>query len=263
MRSESLPRRLWAAIARTTPGIDADTPVSPGTSGQVRSALARTPESTGMVKARNLLAEDRADYERSVDMALAEPELQQLLAIQRAPLTVEQLRVMALNATALITPAAAMEYRSYTALRERHRLSQGRTGRTEEAGVGALAVVTVLVPVLGGVMALLLLAAGYLLRLAGWPGAGPLVTGGWIAAAVTAIGILAGAAGLLAVALRVRDTAVEPEPSEEVTRARSAWQAALLDRGIRRFLREAIGPPGTPVPSKPGTPPGPSTGTPG
>ncbi len=137
MPTESLPRRLWAAIARTTPGVDGDSPASSGASDHLRSAVARTPEATGMAKARSLMTEDHADYERTVDLALNDPELHAMMEARNCPLSPEQLRTMAMNATALITAPAATEYRAYVTLRERERVAQGRAELSEEtAGRG-------------------------------------------------------------------------------------------------------------------------------
>jgi hypothetical protein len=244
MPTESLPRRIWTAIARTTPGIDADGLASSDSPGQLRNALARTPESTGLAKVRYLLPEDRPDYERLLDQALREPELRALMGEPADhQLSPEQLRTLALNAQALITVSAAQEYKTYITLRERDRVTQGRAEFAGERGAGLQAVVTVLVPVLAGTASLLLLSVGYLLRLVStWPVARPLVTGGWVLAAVTAVAIVAAAVGLLLAALRnaAAEEASGVPPSEDVLMAREAWQEALLERGIRPFLRQCL-----------------------
>ncbi|MFE2566298.1 hypothetical protein ACFXKI_32655, partial [Streptomyces mirabilis] len=67
---------------------------------------------------QHLLSEDRQEYERILDGALrSAPHRPELAAVGRR-LNAEQLRTMALNATALITAAAATEYAHYVKVRE-------------------------------------------------------------------------------------------------------------------------------------------------
>jgi hypothetical protein len=103
----------------------------------------------------HLRDEDRPEYERILDEAVRSAGSSPAVSAPDRRFSFEQLRTMALNATALITAAAATEYRHY---------------------------------------------------------------------------------------VRVREEARQPAPStgEELTRAREAWRTALLERGIRPFLREAL-----------------------
>ncbi|WP_446750974.1 hypothetical protein [Streptomyces sp. CLV115] len=71
-----------------------------------------------MNSARNLLNEDRPEYERLLDEALRHAHERPDLAAVGERLNAEQLRSMALNATALITAAAAAEYEHYVRARE-------------------------------------------------------------------------------------------------------------------------------------------------
>lgn len=57
-----------------------------------------------------LLNEDRTEYERILDEALRSAPHRPELAAVGQRLTLEQLRTMALGATAIITAAAATEY---------------------------------------------------------------------------------------------------------------------------------------------------------
>lgn len=67
---------------------------------------------------QHLLSEDRQEYERILDEALrVAPHRPELAAVGQR-LSPEQLRTMALNATALITAAAATEYQHYVRVRE-------------------------------------------------------------------------------------------------------------------------------------------------
>ncbi|MHB9849108.1 hypothetical protein ACSYGO_07685 [Streptomyces krungchingensis] len=67
---------------------------------------------------QHLLSEDRQEYERILDEALRSAPHRPELAAVGQRLNPEQLRTMALNATALITAAAATEYQNYVKARE-------------------------------------------------------------------------------------------------------------------------------------------------
>lgn len=67
---------------------------------------------------QHLLSEDRQEYERILDEALRSAPHRPELAAVGQRLNPEQLRTMALNATALITAAAATEYQHYVKIRE-------------------------------------------------------------------------------------------------------------------------------------------------
>ncbi|GHA71916.1 hypothetical protein GCM10010372_83560 [Streptomyces tauricus] len=67
---------------------------------------------------QHLLSEDRRAYERILDEALRSAPHRPELAAVGQRLNTEQLRTMALNATALITAAAATEYQHYVKVRE-------------------------------------------------------------------------------------------------------------------------------------------------
>nr|WP_303711635.1 hypothetical protein [Kutzneria buriramensis]WKX10696.1 hypothetical protein Q4V64_25625 [Kutzneria buriramensis] len=223
---------------------------------------------------QHLLSEDRQEYERILDEALRSAPNRPELAAVGQRLNPEQLRTMALNATALITAAAATEYQQYVKAREELRQpasstpsSTRETGSSEPgtsamglattmgeaaetAGAGAVAVVAVLAPVLAGTAAAIFLLVGYILKMLDPERAfaQTMLTTGWVFGAMTAAAILVAAVGLLLTALRNRpslDTGPYGELSEEVARAREAWQEALLERGILPFLREALADPGT------------------
>ncbi|MFB8772006.1 hypothetical protein [Streptomyces broussonetiae] len=218
---------------------------------------------------QHLLSEDRQDYERILDEALRSAPHRPELATVGQRLNPEQLRTMALGASALITAAAATEYQHYVKVREELRQPASSTSSSvrepdsaeqghgamglaatmgevaETAGAGAVAVVAVLAPVLAGTAAAIFLLVGYILKMLD-PGleiAQSMITTGWVFGAVTAVAILVAAVGLLITALRNRP-ALEAGPyaelNEEVGRAREAWREALLERGIIPFLREAL-----------------------
>ncbi|MER5290730.1 hypothetical protein ABT382_01365 [Streptomyces pharetrae] len=225
---------------------------------------------------QHLLSEDRQEYERLLDEALRSAPRRPELAAAGQRFTTEQLRTMALSATALITAAAATEYQHYVKVREEQRRpapaatapTPARASGSEEpgpdamnlattvgeaaetVGAGAVAVVAVLAPVLAGTAAAIFLLVGYILRVLDpdQAFARTLLTTGWVFGAVTALAILVAAVGLLLTALRNRP-APEPgpygEPTGELAQAREAWREALLERGIVPFLRDALADSGT------------------
>ncbi|MEU1184247.1 hypothetical protein ABZ464_42885 [Streptomyces sp. NPDC005820] len=230
-----------------------------------------------------MLSEDRQEYERVLDEALRSASRHPQPAAVGQRLNPEQLRTMALNATALITAAAATEYQHYVTVREelRHPVSSipssarasesrgpgaggvGLATVVEEAaeatGAGALAVAAVLTPVLAGTAAVIFLVAGCLLRAAqpDHAAARALLTAGWLFGAVTAAAVLFAAVGLLLTALRNRSgppAGPYGELSAEVDRARDAWREALLERGLLPFLREALADPVTATAPHPKSP---------
>lgn len=225
---------------------------------------------------QHLLNEDRQDYERILDEALRSAPHRPELAAVGQRLNPEQLRTMALNATALITVAAAAEYQHYVKVRDELRhpapsnpSSVRGSGSTEPgpsamgfatgmgevtaetAGAGAVAVVAVLAPVLAGTAAAIFLLVGYILKMLDPEPAfaKTMLTTGWVFGAVTAAAILVAAVGLLLTALRnspdQEEAGAYGELTGEVAQAREAWREALLERGILPFLREALADPGT------------------
>lgn len=222
---------------------------------------------------QHLLSEDRQEYERILDEALRSAPHRPELAAVGQRLNPEQLRTMALNATALITAAASTEYQHYVKVRDELRqpasagsqavresgsaepgtgasgLAATMNGVAETAGAGAVAVVAVLAPVLAGTAAGIFLLVGYILRMLD-PEQGfarTMLTTGWVFGAVTAVAILVAAVGLLLTALRNKPTAEGGPYGElqgEVAQAKEAWHEALLERGIVPFLREALVDPG-------------------
>jgi len=223
---------------------------------------------------QHLLSEDRQEYERLLDEALRSAPHRPELAAVGQRLNTEQLRTMALGASALITAAAATEYQHYVKVREELRhptpstpssvpasdssepgpsamgLATTMGEAADTVGAGAVAVIAVLAPVLAGTAAAIFLLVGYILKMLDpdQAFARTMLTTGWVFGAVTAVAILVAAVGLLLTALRNRPT---PEPGpygeekSELVQAREAWREALLERGIVPFLREALAEPGT------------------
>ncbi|MFF3206199.1 hypothetical protein [Streptomyces sp. NPDC002962] len=224
---------------------------------------------------QHLNSEDRQEYERILDEALRSAPHHPELAAVGQRLNPEQLRTMALNASALITVAAAAEYQHYVKVREELRhpapstpsspsetvsaepgvaamglaTTMGEAAQAAEAA-GAGAVAAVLTPVLAGTAAVIFLLVGYLLRALDpeQAFARTMVAAGWTFGAVAVAAILVATVALLLTALRNRPS-LEAGPygelSREVDQAREAWRDALLERGILPFLREALADPGT------------------
>jgi hypothetical protein len=204
----------------------------------------------------HLLAEDRPEFERTLDEALRTAHDRPELASLGGRLNSEQLRTAALNAREIIAGHASNEYDHYVKVRGELRapalpaagalLPTNMSENAEASGAGALAVVTVLTPVLAGIAAVVLLLVGYLLRLiTPEPAvAEALLTAGWVFGAITAAGLLGAAIGLLFTALRNGSTALpvsrHDAGTEEIDRAREAWKHALLERGIVPFLRDVL-----------------------
>jgi hypothetical protein len=232
---------------------------------------------------QHLHSEDRQEYERILDEALRSAPHHPELAAVGQRLNPEQLRTMALNASALITAAAATEYQHYVKVREElrhpapstpsspHDSGSGEPGAgamglattvgeaaqaAEAAGAGAVAVAAVLTPVLAGTAAVIFLLVGYLLK-AVEPErtvAQAMLNVGWAFGAVAAAAILVATVGLLLTALRNQpslETGPRGELSEEVDRAREAWREAVLERGILPFLQEALADHGTAAARRP------------
>ncbi|MFH9264385.1 hypothetical protein ACH4KN_08995 [Streptomyces sp. NPDC017546] len=215
-----------------------------------------------MTSAPHLLAEDGPEYERILGDALRHAHERPDLEGVGDRLNTEQLRTMALSATALITAAAATEYEHYVRARgelRRAATAEGADGGTGTdgpqstaagSGAGIGAVITVLTPLLAGAAAVIFLVVGYLLKAVSPLVAfgGSMVAAGWFFAAVAAAAILVAAVGLLVTALRNGATSLaaeteEQELPEDVARAREAWRHALLERGILPFLRDALADP--------------------
>ncbi|MFD8207188.1 hypothetical protein ACFV2S_12410 [Streptomyces sp. NPDC059695] len=196
--------------------------------------------------APHLLTEDRAEYERVLDEALSTAHARPDLAGVGTRLTVAQLRAMTLNATALVTSAAASEYDHFVKVREQSRAPAApRTPLADPgAGAGVVAIVTVMVPVLAGTAAAIFLLVGAVLHAVAPTVVfgGTLLTAGLVFAALAAAGLLSAGAGLLLTALRNSPAAADGTATadDELSRAREAWRRALLERGILPFLRDAL-----------------------
>ncbi|MFE2142381.1 hypothetical protein ACFXA3_11640 [Streptomyces sp. NPDC059456] len=225
-----------------------------------------------MNSAPHLLTEDRPEFDRLLDEALRTAHERPELAALGERLNAEQLRTMAIGATALLTAAAAAEYDHYVKLRGERRdealATPGSAGDQAggqgegEDGAGAGAVIAVLAPVLAGTAMLIFLLVGYILKaVEPEPAfAETMLTAGWLFGALTVVSLVFAVIGLLVTAVRNSATEVVAQDdgeaiSDDVARAREAWRHALLERGILPFLRDALADPSAgPVYPAPGTP---------
>ncbi|REK89070.1 hypothetical protein DY245_17680 [Streptomyces inhibens] len=229
-----------------------------------------------MNSAPHLLNEDRAEFARILDEALrtAEYRPDDLTAAAGKHLNTEQLRTMALSATTAIAACATAEYQRYVQLRAELRApaptsptagagggeqdgtageglglaTAAAMGEAETTGAGLAAMITVLAPVLAGVAAVLFLLIGYVLRTISPDKslAQPLISVGWIFAALTAVGALVAMCGLVVTALRNSSSGQSSRADElgaALDNAHEAWRRALLERGLLPFLREALSDP--------------------
>jgi hypothetical protein len=218
-----------------------------------------------MNSATHLLPEDRPEFERVLEEALRRANPHRDSAVTDGRLTTEQLRTMALAASATICAHAAAEYRHYVELRDELRAPSAvpdpspqdghsenggpgtapdTVGATESSGAGLMAVFSVL----AGTAAVIFLLIGYLLHYVDShePAAKSLINTGWAFVALAAVGIVIAMAGLLLTALRHSGASLpssEEWRAEEVDRAREAWRQALLEHGLLPFLREALADP--------------------
>lgn len=224
-----------------------------------------------MTSAPHLLTEDRPEFDRLLDETLRTANDRPELATLGERLNAEQLRTMAMGATALLTAAAAAEYDHYVKVRRERQdeiLSTPGTweegdGQGSDGGAGVSAVVAVLAPVLAGTAMLIFLLVGYILKMIEPEPAfaDTMLTAGWLFGGLTAAALLFAVIGLLVTAVRNSSTEVVADETEavpdEVSRAREAWRNALLERGIVPFLRDALADPsagaGLPAPRKPGS----------
>ncbi|MFE0688111.1 hypothetical protein ACFV0Z_08215 [Streptomyces xiamenensis] len=199
-----------------------------------------------MNSAQDVLPEDRAEFERVLDEALrsARP------GDGGADATVvRRVREAALEARPQLTATAADEYHRYVRLREQLRAPDGALGAPERSGGGNLAVISVLIPVLAGIAAVVFLLVGYGMGLSDDEAgvAGSMRDIGWVFALFAAFGLLLAVAGLVVTAARNGSASAiragDRAPGRgglagDVAEAREDWRRALAERGIGPFLRE-------------------------
>ncbi|KPC61599.1 hypothetical protein ADL29_23540 [Streptomyces chattanoogensis] len=197
-----------------------------------------------MYELDRLRAEDAPVFERMLDRALNSEEIRAALHGAGGTPHAEQLRTQARGAREAIVSAAAVEYRAYLQLRAstaRSRPAQQSAETTARAGAGLLPALGVLVPGLSATAAAVFLLFGCGLRAVGMGSrlADELIFAGLTAGAIAAAATLIGLVWMLVTAARNRAAADAGTPGDmdsAATRAREAWQQALLERGVTPFL---------------------------
>ncbi|WP_344628865.1 hypothetical protein [Streptomyces glaucosporus] len=231
-----------------------------------------------MNSAPHLRLEDRPEFERVLDEALRTARARPGPDAAGQRPTTEELRAMALGSATAIAARAAAEYGHFVRLRDELR-RPGRapsaqdpapSGSSGSAGAGLLPTLSVLAPLLAGTASVVFLLVGHALSvMTPEPSiAAPMRDAGRAFAALAAAALLAACAGLLVTALRHGSGAIRADGrggkegrnrkdgrsgeegkeggdaqeglAEEVARARADWRAALLERGVLPFLREAL-----------------------
>ncbi|MGW0950287.1 hypothetical protein ACWD4O_48365 [Streptomyces sp. NPDC002623] len=184
-----------------------------------------------------LRAQDLADFEAVLDLALAGPEIRAVLLDDATGVARERLRTGAFRAADTITAAAAAEYGAYLAARET--AEHGPDHGADDDGSVAPALL-VLTPLVSAASAVVVSALGHGLRLAAVPGPMPhsLVTAGWMLAVVAAVSTLVALVALMRTAVRQRGGT--PSVEDRPERARLVWRRALLDRGMLPHLRRRV-----------------------
>ncbi len=201
-----------------------------------------------MNSAHDVLPEDRAEFERVLDEALRSARLGNGAGGTDA---VRRVRRAALEARPQLTAAAGDEYHRYVRLREQLRAGAGQPDGRERSGGGNLAVVSVLIPVLAGIAAVVFLLVGYVMGLSDNEAgvARSMRDIGWLFALFAAFGLLLAVAGLVITAARngsasaIRageQDAGRGRLAGDVAEAREDWRRALVERGIAPYLRQAV-----------------------
>jgi hypothetical protein len=211
-----------------------------------------------MDNAPYLLNEDKLEFEKVLDEALHVSDFTEALRRSAPGLNAEQLRTSALGEAAEIAAPASDEYTWYVGLRDRVRAdARARSTPAPDPGepaplpdeplegAGLAPVMAVLLPILAGIAAAVFLLLGYLLRAADGrlPIGSALVTAGWVALAVAAIGMVLGIIGILLTAMR--DGASPPDGESpqlyaELASAKDSWREVLLRRGILPYLLDRL-----------------------
>jgi hypothetical protein len=203
--------------------------------------------------------EPTATFARVLDQALRLQEISEPLDRPTATVTREELRATALRARGEIEGVADAEYRAYLALPAP---ASGRPGSRQAAGTcwtaasraadGQSAISMVLRRVAAGAGLALLLAGHAVRSLDGRPYVGDALLTAGLLVGVTAVGAAVGDVIWLVMEVRGRTAGGNPASGTadpDVTRAREAWETALLERGMLPFLLGRLeeartGPPG-------------------
>ncbi|MCI3240628.1 MULTISPECIES: hypothetical protein [Streptomyces] len=189
-----------------------------------------------MTSAPDLRPEDRADFERALSLALGADDIRSALRDDPTGRATVRLRDRALGDAEAIAAAAGDEYLAFLAARDAATNPEAAASRRIPAAGNTLwAALAVLVPLVSAAAAVILLLTGYALRLADTATrpASSVVKAGWLLALVAVV-----TAGFSLWALL--RTALNQRTGTSLNQAREHWQQALLERGIRPYLRRHL-----------------------
>ncbi|GAA3836467.1 hypothetical protein GCM10022403_081280 [Streptomyces coacervatus] len=182
-------------------------------------------------------------FERVLDEAMGRAEIEE--AVERCGSTVSRgcLRVRVLQARTAISASADAEYRAYleAVAMGSSPSPDGEASAVRSTGRWSLRAPAVLYPGLLAVLGLLFLVPGCGLRVFGgrpYVGDG-LITAGLLLCAV-AVGAVVGDLIWLSVIAARRRSVCAGDAESHVTKARRAWELALLERGMVPFLLRCI-----------------------
>lgn len=207
---------------------------------------------------------DRPDFERVLHQAMAHDRVRQGLRQATAPDAATSLQAEVMDAADRVIPAASTEYAAYLKLRAgADKRAARRTRPTGVRGRGLYGALAVLIPAISGAAAVIFLLLGSLLELGDiqMELARSLILTGWAGAAIAAVSLIVAMTGLLLSALRNRAASKRGHGrAGELERARKAWQAALLERGMLPFLEGLLAERHAPGAAKPALPDPPEPG---
>lgn len=178
--------------------------------------------------------QDRADFAELLQHALDDQDVRDALGADPGGEAALRLRARALEAVDEIAAEADEEYRVYLAVR-----ATSRDPRPYADATGWL-LLGVLTPPVSAAAGLVLLLIGYGLRLGGDTSdfAASARLAGWMLAGFAAVAAVVGLLALLVTA--VRNHGPRSAGPAEAERARQRWRQALLERGVRPYLRRHL-----------------------
>lgn len=219
--------------------------------GVPHRAEVRAGQEAGLPTTSGIWPQDRADFVDLLHRALDDRDVRDALRADPSGESALRLRARALAAADEIAAAADEEYRVYLAVRATAREPRSSAGSAGSTGWLLLAVLAPSVSAAAGVVLLLI---GYGVGLWG-PApefAASVRTAGWLLTGFAAVTAAAGLLALLVTAVRgqgprrpLRSTVADAADAEA---ARQRWRRALLERGLRPYLRRHL--PDTPAPDQ-------------
>ncbi|MFD8482318.1 hypothetical protein [Kitasatospora sp. NPDC059673] len=184
--------------------------------------------------------QDRADFEYALGRALADPAVRAALAAD--PPRAARLRTLARQRTTEILAAAEPEYLTYRRLRDTAPTEPGPAAEPGERLSGWFGALALVVPIVTGSAAAGFFLLGAVIGLSRPHAAlaDTLRTAAWSTVAAAVASAVIGLLGLLLSASRQRAAPhAQPQHTQDLSAARTAWRTALLHRGLIPFLLTA------------------------